>query len=74
MADQKPLVLDADGTFLRTDMLLESFWAGLGKDPIRVIRTSFANPRRFAARERSGRRIGPRIRCCWARSDHRFGL
>ncbi|MGH1331458.1 MAG: UbiA family prenyltransferase [Paracoccaceae bacterium] len=48
MADQKPLVLDADGTFLRTDMLLETFWAGLGKDPIRVIRTSFANLRNRA--------------------------
>ena len=29
----KPLVLDADGTLLRTDMLLEGIWQGLGKDP-----------------------------------------
>jgi len=29
----KPLVLDADGTLLRTDMLLEGFWKGLGTDP-----------------------------------------
>ncbi|MCF2869792.1 UbiA family prenyltransferase [Octadecabacter sp. G9-8] len=29
----KPLVLDADGTLLRTDMLLEGIWQGLGQDP-----------------------------------------
>lgn len=28
----KPLVLDADGTLLRTDMLLEGIWQGLGTD------------------------------------------
>lgn len=28
-----PLVLDVDGTFLRTDLLLECFWHGLGRDP-----------------------------------------
>ncbi len=36
----KPLVLDVDGTLLRTDMLLECFWAGLGKDPGKTLRTS----------------------------------
>lgn len=41
----KPFVLDVDGTFLRTDMLFECFWAGLGKDPIRTLKTSFANLR-----------------------------
>lgn len=30
----KPLVLDVDGTFLRTDMLYECFWAGLGRAPL----------------------------------------
>lgn len=40
MAETKPLVLDVDGTFLRTDMLLECFWAGLGKDPFAVIAAS----------------------------------
>jgi len=40
MADAKPLVLDVDGTFLRTDMLFECFWAGLGKDPFAVIGAS----------------------------------
>ncbi|EAR52308.1 hypothetical protein OG2516_07522 [Oceanicola granulosus HTCC2516] len=29
----RPLVLDADGTLLRTDMLVETFWAGLGSRP-----------------------------------------
>lgn len=33
MARIKPLVLDVDGTFLRTDMLVECFWAGLGRHP-----------------------------------------
>jgi len=43
MADTKPLVLDVDGTFLRTDMLFECFWAGMGKDPFAVLRASFAH-------------------------------
>ncbi len=38
MTDVKPLVLDVDGTFLKTDMLYESFWAGLGRDPLATIR------------------------------------
>lgn len=33
----KPLVLDVDGTFLRTDLLYETFWAGLGRDPLAVL-------------------------------------
>ena len=37
MTATKPLVLDVDGTFLRTDMLFETFWAGLGRDPFGVI-------------------------------------
>ncbi len=40
MAETKPLVLDIDGTFLRTDMLLECFWGGLGKSPMAVIGAS----------------------------------
>lgn len=43
MADKKPLVLDVDGTFLRTDMLFECFWAGMGKDPFKVLRASLAH-------------------------------
>ena len=30
--DTTPLVLDVDGTLLRTDMLYESFWAAMGQD------------------------------------------
>ncbi len=37
MAKSRPLALDVDGTFLRTDMLYECFWAGLGKHPLRTI-------------------------------------
>ena len=40
MTNAKPLVLDVDGTFLRTDMLLECFWAGLGRDPLATLRAS----------------------------------
>lgn len=40
MAKAKPLVLDVDGTFLKTDMVFECFWAGLGKDPMRVLSTT----------------------------------
>ncbi|MEL7114241.1 MAG: UbiA family prenyltransferase, partial [Pseudomonadota bacterium] len=43
MSDQRPLVLDVDGTFLRTDMLFECFWAGLGKDPLGVLRTTLTH-------------------------------
>ncbi|NOX73886.1 MAG: UbiA family prenyltransferase [Alphaproteobacteria bacterium] len=39
MAKSKPLVLDVDGTFLKTDMLLESFWYALGHDPITCLKT-----------------------------------
>lgn len=39
-ASPRPLVLDADGTFLRTDMLLECFWAGLGTRPVDTLRAS----------------------------------
>ncbi|MBV1866348.1 MAG: UbiA family prenyltransferase [Marinosulfonomonas sp.] len=48
MANENPtLVLDVDGTFLKTDMLLECFWGGMGKDPLRVLSISlrhFTNP------------------------------
>lgn len=43
MTDKKPLVLDVDGTFLRTDLLFETFWAGLGQDPIGTVKAVFAN-------------------------------
>lgn len=33
----KPLVLDVDGTFLKTDMLIEAFWCGLGHAPLATL-------------------------------------
>lgn len=38
--DDKPLVLDVDGTFLRTDMLLECFWSAMGRAPLRTLRVA----------------------------------
>ena len=46
MAEVKPLVLDVDGTLLKTDLLFESFWAGLGQKPIetlKIVTRSFGN-------------------------------
>ncbi len=43
MSDRKPLVLDVDDTLLRTDLLYESLWAGLGRAPIATIRAVLAN-------------------------------
>ncbi|OYX43800.1 MAG: prenyltransferase [Rhodobacterales bacterium 32-67-9] len=43
MTEVKPLVLDVDGTFLKTDMLFETFWAGLGSDPVATLRTVAMN-------------------------------
>lgn len=40
MTIKTPLVLDVDGTFLKTDMLLECFWAGLGRDPLATLKAS----------------------------------
>ncbi|MBD3678245.1 MAG: UbiA family prenyltransferase [Rhodobacteraceae bacterium] len=37
MTDLKPLVLDVDGTFLKTDILFECFWAGLGRHPLQTL-------------------------------------
>lgn len=48
MAREKPLVLDVDGTFLRTDLLLESFWSGLGKAPLEVLSISYKHFRNRA--------------------------
>ncbi|WP_165978901.1 UbiA family prenyltransferase [Antarcticimicrobium luteum] len=37
--DATPLVLDVDGTLLRTDMLYESFWAAMGRDLFGTLKT-----------------------------------
>lgn len=50
--DQRPLVLDVDGTFLRTDLLYESFWAGLGQAPGATLKAAlrhFRAPARLKA-------------------------
>ena len=52
MTDVKPLVLDVDGTFLKTDMLFECFWAGLGTAPLATLRAAlrhFNRPARLKA-------------------------
>lgn len=52
MGDAKPLVLDVDGTFLKTDLLLENFWAGLGRDPLGTLAVSaryFRHPEKLKA-------------------------
>lgn len=43
MTAAKPLVLDVDGTFLKTDMLWECFWAGLSQAPLATLRTCLAH-------------------------------
>ena len=40
---QTPLVVDIDGSLLRTDMLLESFWTALGKDPYAALQAAYKN-------------------------------
>lgn len=43
MTTLKPLVLDVDGTFLKTDMLFENLWAALGTDPLACISCCLRN-------------------------------
>lgn len=59
MARVKPLVLDVDGTFLRTDMLLESFWSGLGRDPLATLAAAATLWRDRARLKRRLAEIGP---------------
>jgi 4-hydroxybenzoate polyprenyltransferase len=45
-----PLVLDVDGTLLKTDLLYETFWAAMGHDfwaTLRVLATHFTRPERL---------------------------
>lgn len=48
----KPLVLDVDGTFLKTDILFECFWASLGKDPVHTLSCCLRNFTRPAVLKR----------------------
>ncbi|WP_343079789.1 UbiA family prenyltransferase [Ostreiculturibacter nitratireducens] len=59
MSDVKPLVLDVDGTFLRTDMLMECFWAGLGRAPVATLLASFRHFRHPARLKAELARIAP---------------
>ncbi|WP_069300386.1 UbiA family prenyltransferase [Neptunicoccus sediminis] len=54
MTNKRPLAVDIDGTFLKTDMLFEGFWLALGKQPMKTIKTVF---RHFKDRARLKREI-----------------
>ncbi|GGA14214.1 UbiA family prenyltransferase [Neptunicoccus cionae] len=43
MTNKRPLAVDIDGTFLKTDMLFEGFWLALGKQPLKTIKTVFSH-------------------------------
>lgn len=59
MTEVKPLVLDVDGTFLKTDLLFETFWAGLGRDPVATVRSAARNFRRPERLKAELARIAP---------------
>lgn len=40
MNNSVPLVVDIDGTFLKTDMLFEGFWQALGKAPLATLKAA----------------------------------
>ena len=41
MTDKRPLAVDIDGTFLKTDMLFEGFWLAMGKERLKTLKTVF---------------------------------
>ncbi len=43
IGQKNPLVLDADGSLLATDMLFECFWAALGKTPLACLKAAIFN-------------------------------
>lgn len=59
MVQVKPLVLDVDGTFLKTDMLLECLWAGLGRSPVAVMSAVWTHRGNLALLKRELARIAP---------------
>ncbi len=59
MTGVKPLVLDVDGTFLKTDLLWETFWAGLGKAPIATLKACLRHLSDRAALKAALARIAP---------------
>jgi len=54
-----PLVLDVDGTLLRTDLLFETFWAGLGTLPRTTLRSTFLHWRNRAKLKEELAEIAP---------------
>lgn len=53
ISPEPPLVLDIDGTLLRTDLLLETFWAALGRNllaTLLVVISSLLSPARLKHR------------------------
>jgi 4-hydroxybenzoate polyprenyltransferase len=59
MTGIKPLVLDVDGTFLKTDLLWETFWAGLGTAPWPTLKACFRHLNNRAALKAELARISP---------------
>lgn len=59
MGADKPLVLDVDGTFLATDLALESLWAGLQRAPRETLAAMVRHLGQPAARRRALTRIAP---------------
>lgn len=62
MFGKKPLVLDVDGTFLRTDFLFETLWAGLGRDfwgTLRAVLDTFGD--KAALKHRLAQLAAPRV-------------
>lgn len=55
----KPLVLDVDGTFLKTDLLWECFWSGLGHAPIATLRACLRHLGNRAALKQALAAIAP---------------
>lgn len=55
----KPLVLDVDGTFLKTDLLWECFWSGLGHAPMATVAACFRHLGNRAALKQALAAIAP---------------
>ncbi len=43
MTQNLPLVVDVDGTFIKTDMLFEGFWKALGRSPAKTLRATWTH-------------------------------
>ena len=56
---RKPLVLDIDGTYLKTDLLMESFWQALGHHPLRCLKLALRHLGNRAALKQALAGIAP---------------